>query len=130
MTSPVFIRPASTPRFCRLLTVGEVSHVTACRARMPAEEPVVITATVPPPSLFCGACRADFEARQRAGAAVPGPSVGVLGSPAELEPDPDDLAIALARADTEDIRTGRRPPSDPPVAWDGGWDPPSREHER
>lgn len=61
--TPVFIRPIGYERFCRLLTVGVTRHVTACRASIAADEPVILTATVPPIDLFCGACRFDLHER-------------------------------------------------------------------
>lgn len=82
----VFIQATVYSRFCRLLTVGSVSHITACLGRIDATTSVVITATTPPPELFCSACRADLEVR-RSRAATVGlrPSVRELGATAEVE---------------------------------------------
>lgn len=91
MRGAVFIRPVGYPRFCRLLTIGCVTHVTACRARLGATEPVILTPTTPPPQLFCSACRAELEAlRQRAATIDLGPCVRELGVAAALDVDDDD----------------------------------------
>jgi hypothetical protein len=56
MKPPVYIRPETCPRWCRLLKIGAVSHVTACDARIDASSAVVITAVAPPVDEVCAAC--------------------------------------------------------------------------
>lgn len=123
MTAPIFIQPTAYGRWHRLLTVGVASHVTACRARIDATEPVYLTATEPPRELLCGACGADLEAKRRRGAAAYEltPCVLELGQVADLEPEPP----AVSRTATLDLRSPRAA-VDPAAAWDGpSWDPPS-----
>lgn len=57
----VYIQPIGYPRACRLLTIGTDSHVTGCLARIPADEPVVLSASQP--AEMCSACRGDIQAR-------------------------------------------------------------------
>lgn len=140
MTAPVFVRPVGYPNWCRLLTVGVASHVTACLARIDATERLYLTATEPPLELLCGACGPDLEVRQQRGDAELGPSVGVLGNRAEIEVGTSGELLhlhhlqdraaptpppAIGRAPTRDLRPPR-PAVDPAAAWDSSaWDPPS-----
>jgi hypothetical protein len=61
MKSPVYIRPETCPRWCRLLEIGSVSHVTACDARIDASSAVVITAGAQPFDEVCAACAEILE---------------------------------------------------------------------
>lgn len=88
MTAPVFVQPVGYPRWCRLLTIGVVRHVTACLASIPADELVLLTATEPPGDLLCSACGADLAVRrQRARTRDLGPAVVELGTAADLRID-------------------------------------------
>lgn len=84
--SVVFIRPVGSVRFCRLLTIGTVSHITACLARIDATEHVELTSAEPPPELLCIACGADLAARrQRADTRDLRPYAVEVGCVAEME---------------------------------------------
>lgn len=123
-TAPVFIQALGDTRWCRLLTVGVVSHVTACRARIAADRPVLLTSTAPPAPLLCAACGADLAARGRRSASAPGPSVEVVGVTAELAVEAETaapVAPAPSRTTTMDLRAPR-PALDPVSAWDSWWE--------
>lgn len=86
MTAPIFCQPPGHPRWCRLLTIGVVRHVTACRAPISADEPLLLTATEPPLDLLCSACGADLAARrQRTPTRDLGPAACELGIAAEID---------------------------------------------
>jgi hypothetical protein len=109
VTSPVFIRPVTYPRFCRLLVVGVTRHVTACRGSLDVDEPLLLTATEPPPELLCSACGADLSARrQRTPTRDLGPAVLELGVQAEVEVEQgsafDSLGDELPRVTLGDLR--------------------------
>lgn len=100
----LFIRPATYAKFCRWLTAGIVTHITACRARIDATEAVVVTPTRPPARLLCGACGRDLDAKlQRVPAADLRVSVREIGNEADLA-----IEVDPARTTTADMRGGRR----------------------
>ena len=98
----VWIRLATETRYHVLLTIGVVRHVTSCRQTLPADEPVVITATEPPRVLACPACKRDLDAKR---ARVPTidlrPSVREVGAFAELDVD---ATVIAPRTLTEEWR--------------------------
>jgi hypothetical protein len=57
--TPIYLSPAGYPRWCRLRELGEVTHVTACGARIAAGEPVLLAAA-PPMDERCGACDVEM----------------------------------------------------------------------
>lgn len=77
----VFIRSPGYPRCCRLLTIGTSRHVTACRASIDADDPVILTARLP--ADLCSACREDLRIRS-ARAEDLTPWRGEIGVRAEL----------------------------------------------
>lgn len=63
MTGAVFIQPVGYSRYCRLLTIGNERHATACLARIAAYEPAILTARYPTDDKLCSACREDMRIR-------------------------------------------------------------------
>jgi hypothetical protein len=95
-------------RFHRLLTIGVVTHITACRlVSIDATSPVTLTATRPSPQLLCPACARDLDCKLARGAEV-GPYAREVGVLADLvartvTPRERPTVVARARADSVDL---------------------------
>ena len=102
----VFIRLATEQHYHRLLTIGVVWHVTACRDRIPADAAVVLTATPPLPNLACPTCARDAAIKR---ARVPTvdlrPSVLDLGDYADLSIEVESNEEDWTNADAADAAT-------------------------
>ncbi len=100
----IYISPIGYGRFCRLLTIGTSRHVTACRASIPADEPVIITAAEPPEQETCSACWYDTRVkRQRCATVDLTPFAMEIGKRADLEaesPAPETLLDSSDRLPT------------------------------
>lgn len=104
------------PRFCRLLTIGTERHVTACRASIDVDEPVLLTAHLPVE--LCSACREDMRIRSGRGEDLT-PWRGEIGVRAELTVEraaEEMFGPAVARTVTPDLRPVCK--VDPAAAWD------------
>jgi hypothetical protein len=83
VTSAVYIRTATGRLYCRLITIGVVYHVTACRDRIPFDVPIVITPSERPAEIAIPGCLRDLVASKPTRDLRP--SVRVLGVPVEVE---------------------------------------------
>lgn len=106
----VYIRPVGYDRYCRLLTIGVVHHVTACGAKIDATDAVILTATRPSPELGCSVCRADADLKRARCATIDlRPGVREVRLTADLTvdaddaPGPDSAAIRSALDEQEDL---------------------------
>ena len=101
----VFIQPPGG-RFHRLLTIGVVAHITACRlVSIDATSPVTLTATRPGPQLLCPACARDLDCKLARGAEV-GPyarEVGVLAELVARTVTPRERPTVVARVPSVDL---------------------------